>query len=66
MSWVKDSKGQWHFITDKTKTGAFDKVSRNGKTIRYIDLDSNGFNDGGEKDSGGHVDEDGNFTEDEL
>ena len=26
----------------------------------------NAFNDGGEKDSGGHVDEDGNFREDEL
>ena len=66
MSWVKDSKGQWRFITDKIKNGASHKVSRKGNTIRHIDLNSNAFNDGGEKDSGGHVDEDGNFREDKL
>ena len=66
MSWVKDSKGQWCFIADKSKTRASHKVSRKGNTIRHIDLDSNAFNDGGEKDSGGHMDEDGNFREDEL
>ena len=65
MSWVKDRKGQWRFITDKAKTGASGKVSRKRNTIRHIDLDSNAFNDGGEKDSGGQVDEDGNFREDE-
>ena len=66
MSWVKDRKGQWRFITDKAKTGAPLKVSRKGNSIRHLDLDSNAFNDGGEKDSGGHVDEDGNFREDQL
>jgi hypothetical protein len=66
MSWVKDNKGQWHFITDQSKTRASDKVRKKGNTIRHIDLDSNAFNDGGEKDSGGQVDEDGNFRQDEL
>ena len=63
---AKDSKRQWHFITDNTKTGASHKVSKKGNTIRHIDLDSNAFNDGGEKESGGYVDEDGNFREEEL
>jgi len=65
MSWVKDSKRQWRSITDKSKTRRSGKVGRKCNTIRHIDLDSNAFNDGGEKDSGGHVDEDGNFREDE-
>ena len=66
MSWVKDNKGQWSFVTDKAKTRRSGKVSRKGNTIRHIDLDSNAFNDGAEKDSGGRVDEDGNFREDQL
>jgi len=66
MSWVKDSKGQWSFVTDKAKTRRSGEVSRKGNTIRHIDLDSNAFNDGGEKDSGGHLDEDGNIREEEL
>ena len=66
MSWVKASRGQWHFVGDQSKTRASNKVGRKGNSIRHIDLDSNAFNDGGEKDSGGHVDEDGNFREDKL
>jgi len=63
MSWVKDCKGRRHFIADRTKpVVSKDKATRKAKT--KIVLEDNAFYDGGEKESGGHLDSDGNFIED--
>jgi len=58
---IVDSNGCAHFIEDKP-------AKKKVKTTRInIDSDENAYNDGGERESGGHTDPDtGDFIEDDL
>ena len=70
------ARGKWRFNADPswhptpgtpTIHATIKKPKRKSKTTRInLDSDENAYLDGAEKESGGHMDEDGNFIEDDI